>query len=90
MDTRGPNRFAQLMKEARTFWSTAAYPTSRHFWYVPPEGMGMFGEDAEAIVWADESRDGASEPDVHLRLGDRMQELYGERTPVRMAPRRVI
>jgi hypothetical protein len=58
MDTRGPNRFAQLLKEARTLWSTAAYPTSRHCWYVPPEGMGPFGEHAEAIVLADESLDG--------------------------------
>jgi hypothetical protein len=90
IDTRGPERFAHLMKEARTLWSTAAYPTSRHCWYVSPEGMGAFGENAEAVVLADESCDGASEPDVHLRMGDRLHALYGGTTPVRSAPRRVI
>ena len=90
IDERGPERFAQLMQEARALWSTAAYPTSRHCWYVPPEGMGAFGEDAEAIVLVDESCGGESEPDVHLRMGDRLHKLYGETTPVRAAPRRVI
>jgi hypothetical protein len=90
IDSQGPDRFAQLIKDARTLWSTAGYPTSRHCWYVPPEGMGAFGENAEAIVLTDESLAGASEPDVHVRLGDRLHQLYGESTPLRTAPRRVI
>ncbi len=89
-DSTGFSRLGHLIKSARELWTSDPYPASRHCWYVPAEGIGRFGCDAEAIVLTDESLPGEHQPDVHVRFGDQLHQLFGELTPVRPAPRRVI
>ncbi len=89
-DSTGFSRLMHLLKNSRELWTTDPYPASRHCWFVPARGIGRFGGDAEAIVFTDESLPGDRTPDVHIRFGDQLHHLFGELTPVRPAPRRVI
>ncbi len=89
-NSTGFNRLMHLVRATRERWNLDPHSSARHCWFVPPEGMGLFGENAEAIVLTDESSAGSRYPDVHIRFGDRLHELFGEKTPIRPAPRRVM
>ena len=82
------------MKSSRELWATDPYPASRHCWYVPAGGIGRFGCIAEAIVLTneqgDDDRSAEQSQYVNIRFGDRMHQLFGELTPKRPAPRRVL
>ncbi len=78
----------------RRRWAEGGDPVCRHAWYVPSEGPGRWGEDAEPILIVDRSDVGRSRAavlaDPQVDIGERLHAVFGDRRPERPPPRLVI
>ncbi len=80
----------QLIVATRTLWTNEPHPLCRHNWYIPPEGPGEFGCDAEPILLVDDGTPDNPEPQFTPRFGPRLHALWGEYPPPRPAPKLIL
>ena len=63
-----------LVRESAIVGQMSGYPLSMSPWYVPPTGIGPFGEEAELIKLHFDPIDGTIQ---RVRMGPRVHELFG-------------
>lgn len=63
-----------LVRESAVVGQMSGYPLSRSPWYVPPAGIGPFGEEAELVALHFDPIDGTLQ---RVRMGPRVHELFG-------------
>jgi hypothetical protein len=80
----------RFMMGVRAVWADEPHPLCRHSWYVPPEGVGDYGCNAEPIVFTSQVESVTDDMDLRPRFGPRLHQLWGETPPVRPNPELVL
>ena len=76
-DKSGIDAMAHALSESASRYCSSPHPIHFGGWFVPPGGMGRFGEDAELIELFDDAPFGAP-PEVGVALGPKAHEYFGE------------